>query len=228
MSSRLDSHTEGSILSIEILGLADVIAQEHLTVSVDNLIDLYGTHNQRATLISLVVEVELRTVTIPQSITNTRHLGLVLAGEQLLGCILTIHRIVPLRLDLWAFQKRQQRILRTERFPALLLGYAVELFEYLLGCIYRRVATAQGDNLTTCRLGYLQGVAVAELSRYETHITLGCVLTQLVTQTGFALGQGVVIYLTELLRHSEDVRPYNRGIIVARSAHCLLCIERVA
>ena len=223
VSGCFDSHTECPKLSVEILRIADRIAEQGFAVSVDHFVHRCGTHHRFAVLDRLVEEVELRSVTVPQRIAHRRHFGLVAACIELFGRQFTINSVVPQRLDLRPFEVLHQRRLRSEPFPTATFGDAVEFFEELLGRIDRDATTTQGDDLTSGRFGNFQRVRIAELARHEAGIALFRILAELVAQTSFTLGQGVSVGFAQLLGRSEDVRPDDRRIVIARTTHRFLC-----
>ena len=99
-----DRHAEGAELRIEVLRVAHCVAEQRLAVGVDHLIDRCRAHHAAAVPFRPVGNVQFRAVAVPQRVSQGRHHGLVAASEELLGCQLTIDRIVPLRLDLRSFE----------------------------------------------------------------------------------------------------------------------------
>ena len=88
----LESHAVGVILRLVILVLADMEAQQYLAVGIH---DLVHTDGADITMLVLVVEVQLRTVTVPQAVTAAGKFGLVLAAVTLVRLHLSVDRIIP-------------------------------------------------------------------------------------------------------------------------------------
>ena len=88
--------------------------------------------------------------------------------------------------------------------------------------LWKKVMTRIHD-LTSGRFGNFQRVRIAELARHEAGIALFRILAELVAQTSFTLGQGVSVGFAQLLGRSEDVRPDDRRIVIARTTHRFLC-----
>ena len=65
----LNGHAICEILRLVILTIADMPAKHHLTHRINDYIDLRGAH---LAVLVLIVEVKLRSVTIPQSVTFRR------------------------------------------------------------------------------------------------------------------------------------------------------------
>ena len=86
VAGRFDGHAEGAALQFGILTLADTIAEHHLAVCVDHLIDHDRLLDRFPILVApLVVEIQFRTVAIPQRIAHAGENRLLLAVELLAG-----------------------------------------------------------------------------------------------------------------------------------------------
>ena len=83
VAGRFDGHAEGAALQFGILTLADTIAEHHLAVCVDHLIDHDRLLDRFPILVApLVVEIQFRTVAIPQRIAHAGENRLLLAVER--------------------------------------------------------------------------------------------------------------------------------------------------
>lgn len=164
VAGRFDGHAEGAALQFGILTLADTIAEHHLAVCVDHLIDHDRLLDRFPILVApLVVEIQFRTVAIPQRIAHAGENRLLLAVELLAGGELSVHRSPPFRRYIRPLQVGGDRVHRFERLPPLALGTPVVLVEDLAQGIDRYAAATQGDEQSAALGCDLRLVRIAEL-----------------------------------------------------------------
>ena len=88
----LNGHAVGVILCLVVLRVADVPAKHYLAHRINDYIDLCCAY---LTILVLVVEVELRSVTIPQRIALRRQRRSMLPSILLPCSLFAIHGIIP-------------------------------------------------------------------------------------------------------------------------------------
>lgn len=92
MAAHLYGHTVGHILRLVVFRVADAETEEHLRSRVYHFIHACCTH---IAVFVTVVQVQFRTVTVPQGVTHRRKLGLVPAVEFLVCAHLAVNGIMP-------------------------------------------------------------------------------------------------------------------------------------
>lgn len=122
----LECHAVSMVLRFVILVLADMETQQHLAVGIHDLVHADGTN---IAVFILVVEVQLRTVTVPQAVAAAGKLGLVLTAVTLVRLHLPIDRIIPQRLDTGAVKPFTQAAGTFQGFPATLRGNTIVFLE---------------------------------------------------------------------------------------------------
>jgi len=146
-------HAVGIILGEEVFNTKR-ISQEDFRTGVHHLVHVNGTrhHAFLFLIVILVIEIEFRTVTIPQCIRHIRKLGIELGYKFILEGNLTINDAIPPQFDTGLVQVIDNRLGRCNQLQLIfftdgtcvpLFYNTVELFEYLLVGIYWEFASLQ-------------------------------------------------------------------------------------
>jgi len=73
-----------------------MVSQKYLRISIDDLVNLSGTNHQLTVLVIVfIVQIDFRTITIPQGVTHRGKLGFILAAVTLVSFQLPVNGIVP-------------------------------------------------------------------------------------------------------------------------------------
>ena len=167
--ARLYRHAQRVILRQIVLRIADVVAQQHLRGGVHHLVNACRAH--LAVLVA-VVQVQFRSVAVPQAVATRGQGRAVLAVEPLAGLLLAVCRAVPQRLHLGRVEPAFKPAQAADGFPSPLLGNLVGSLQQLTVGVDRYATAFQRNEHAPELLRYLQGVRVAHLAANQRSIAL--------------------------------------------------------
>ena len=197
MPGELYCGTVSPVHTLKVLPVTYMVTDKSLAVGINNLEHLQTRSHRLAVLVSLIIKVDLRTVTIPQGIPARRQEGNVLACVPGFSLKLAVHCIKPPRLDISRLQNIVHGSLRFEPFPASCSCYKVVFREYLgIGIDWEPASLELHQNVKTF-ISHLAGVRVGKLAGNKALISLPPVLAHLVPQPRLSLRQGVPFRLSQ-------------------------------
>ena len=201
----------GLIHALEILHLADIAADQALAERIHNLVGLQTRGLIALTgHILLVIQIDLRTVTVPHGITAAGHDGIELAREQRLGGQLALLGVLPLHHHLRTLQELQQRIDAPQRLPPLPGALGIVLVIELLDGIDRSAGPLHRNDPAAGRGGDLRGIGVGQLAGHQAAVALPLVLAHLLPQAGDILRQCMAVLIPQPLAALIDSLPVHR------------------
>ena len=189
----LQRHAVSHILRVEVLTVADVVAQEHFRGGIHHLVDIRGAcHPSLLTLIVMaIVQVDLRSVAVPKGIRHggqdgveSRHIAVLELSFAVNGSIPPDHDFGRVEIIVHGV-----RALYGLQPPELCL--AVVLLEKLFVCVAWESASSQFEQQGTFLFADAAGRAVSDFHANQRFISIVLIQVELLTQTGSTFGQCV-------------------------------------
>ena len=201
---RLYGHAVGMVLRLVILRVTDMPTKHYLAHGVYHHIHLRSPH--LAVLVP-VIQVQFRTVAVPQRIALRRQCSAVLAAEFLAGCLLAVNGIIPQGHDCRTVQPPLHAAKTFQRLPAVGFGTPVRFFKKLRVGIDWHPATLQRYQQLPELVGNLLRVPVAYLAADKARITASFECLDFCLQPRSILWQRMPVLLTHGLRTLVDNLP---------------------
>ena len=202
--ARLDSHAESMVLGDIVLIVANVITEQNFTIGIHHLVHACSA---LISVLITIVEVQLRTVTIPEAVTTARKDCPVFTVITLVCLHFPINGIVPQRFDTRTVEPFAEATGALQGLPATFQSDTVILLKNLHIRINRNAATFQCNKVTPAVLLDLQRIAVAVFTAHKHTVVVGTELVYQGFQTPHTARKTVPVHRAPFLTRDKQKLP---------------------